>query len=85
MAGSAALAAAIATCARVLIRGLMPVVLVLLRSRAMRHFQRQSCLADVVGTLVGLEAGSRVGALIGIVVNVLIVLLITLLITLVIR
>ncbi len=38
MAGGAALAATIATCARVLICGLMPVVLVLLRSRAMRHF-----------------------------------------------
>jgi hypothetical protein len=38
MAGGAALAAAIANCARVLIRGLMPVVLVLLRSCAMRCF-----------------------------------------------
>jgi hypothetical protein len=40
MAGGAALAAAFDTCACVLIRGLMPVVLVLLRSRAMRCFQR---------------------------------------------
>jgi hypothetical protein len=85
MAVGAALAIAVATCARVLIRGLMPVVLVLLRSRAMRHFQRQSCLADVVTTLVGLEFGSGVGALDGIVVNALIVLLINLLIALVIR
>ncbi len=53
-AGGAALAVAIATCACVLIRGLMPVVLVSLRSHAMRCFQRRSHLADVVGTLVGL-------------------------------
>jgi hypothetical protein len=38
MAGGAALAATIATCARVLIHGLMLVVLVSLRRRAMRHF-----------------------------------------------
>ncbi len=38
MAGGAAFAAAIANCARVLIRGLLPVVLVSLRSRAMCHF-----------------------------------------------
>jgi hypothetical protein len=38
MAGGSALAAAVANCARVLIRGLLPVVLVSLRSRAMRHF-----------------------------------------------
>ncbi len=38
MAGGAALAAAIANCAHVLIRGLLPVVLVSLRSCAMRHF-----------------------------------------------
>jgi hypothetical protein len=85
MAGGAALAATVATCARVLIHGLMPVVLVSLRSRATRHFQRWSRLADVVGTLVVLEVGSGVGALVGIVVNALIVLLITLLIALVIR
>ncbi len=85
MAGGAILAATVATCARVLIRGLMPVVLVLLLSRAMHHFQRWSHLADVVGTLVGLEVGYGVGALAGIVVNALIVLLITLLIALVIR
>ena len=85
MAGGAALAAAVATCTRVLICGLMPVVLVSLRSRAMHHLQRRSCLADVVGTLVGLEVGSGDGALVGIVVNALIVLLITLLIALVIQ
>jgi hypothetical protein len=45
----------------------------------MRCFQRQSHVADVVGTLVGLVVGSGVGALFGIVVNVLIVSLITLL------
>ncbi len=84
MAGGAALATAIATCARVLIRGLMSVVLVSLRSRAIRRFRRWSRLADVVGTLVGLEVGSGDGALVGIVVNALIVLLITLLIALVI-
>jgi hypothetical protein len=83
MAGGAALAAAIATCPHVLIRGLMPVVLVSLRSRAMHYFQRRSRLADVVDTLVGLEVGSGVGELVGIVVNALIVLLITLLIALV--
>jgi hypothetical protein len=38
MAGGAALAAAVANCARVLIRGLLPVVLVPLRSHAMRRF-----------------------------------------------
>jgi hypothetical protein len=38
MAGGTALAAAIATCAPVQISGLMPVVLVSLRSRAMHHF-----------------------------------------------
>ncbi len=38
MVGSAALAAAVATCACVLIHGLMPVVLVLLRSHAMNCF-----------------------------------------------
>ncbi len=54
MAGGAAPAATIANCARVLICGLLPVVLVLLCSCAMRHFQRRSHLADVVGTLVGL-------------------------------
>ncbi len=85
MAGGAALAAAIASCACVLIRGLMPLVLVSLLSRVMRCFQKRSSLADVVGTLVGLEVVSGVGALVGIVVNVLIVLLITLLIALVIR
>jgi hypothetical protein len=85
MAGSATLVTAVATCTCVLIHGLMPVVLVSLRSCAMRCFQRRSRLADVVGTLVGLEVGSGVGALVGIVVNVLIVLLITLLIALVIR
>jgi hypothetical protein len=80
MAGGAALATTIDTCACVLICGLMPVVLVSLRSRAMRRFSRP-CLADVVGTLLGLAG---VGALVGIVVNALIVLLITLLIALVI-
>jgi hypothetical protein len=85
MVGGAALAAAVATCARVLIRWLMPVMLVSLHSHAMRRFQRRSHLADVVGTLAGLEVGSGVGALVGIVVNALIVLLITLLIALVIR
>jgi hypothetical protein len=84
MAGGAALAAAIANCTCVLICGLMPVVLVSLRSLAMRCFQRRSCLADVDGTLVELEVGSGVGAKVGIVVNALIVLLITLLIALVI-
>ncbi len=79
MAGGAALAAVVANCARVLICGLMPVVLVSLHSRAMRRFRRRSHLADVVGTLVGLEVGSGVSALVGIVVNALIVLLITLL------
>ncbi len=38
MAGGVALATAIATCAHVLIGGLMPLVLVSLRSHAMRHF-----------------------------------------------
>ncbi len=38
MAGGAALAAAVDNCTCVLICGLMPVVLVLLRSRAMRRF-----------------------------------------------
>ncbi len=85
MAGGAALAATIANCARVLICGLMPVVLVSLHGHAMRCFQRWSCLADVVGTLVGLKVGSGVGTLVGIVFNALIVLLITLLIALVIR
>jgi hypothetical protein len=85
MAGGAALAIAIATCAHVLICGLMPVVLVSLRSHAMRCFRRRSCLAEVVGTLAGLEVGSGVSALVGIVVNALIVLLITFLIALVIR
>ncbi len=84
IAGGAALVAAIATCTRVLICGLMPVVLALLRSCAMRRFQRRSCLADVVGTLVDLKVGSGVGALVDIVVNARIVLLITLLIALVI-
>jgi hypothetical protein len=82
MAGGAALATAIAPCARVLICGLMPVVLVSLRSHAMHRFRRRSRLADVVGTLVGLEVGSGVSALVGIVVNALIVLLIALLIVL---
>ncbi len=84
MAGGAALATAIATCARVLICGLMPVVLVLLHSHAMHCFWRRTHLANVVSTLVGLEVGSGVGALIGIVVKLLIVLLVTLLIALVI-
>ena len=38
MAGDATLAATVASCARVLIRGLLPVVLALLCSHAMRHF-----------------------------------------------
>jgi hypothetical protein len=84
MAGGAALAAAIASCACVLISGLVPVVLMSLRSRAMRHFHRGSYLADVVGALVGLEVLSGVGALVSIVVNVLIALMMTLLIALVI-
>ncbi len=85
MAGGAALAAAIASCVRVLIRGLLLVVLVLLCSHAMRCFRRRSCLADVVGALVGLEVVSGFGALVGIVANALIALLMTLLIALVIR
>ncbi len=84
MAGGAALAAAIASCTRVLICGLLPVVLASLCSHAMHRFQRRSCLADVVGALVGLEVVSGFGALVGIVVNVLIALLMTLLIALVI-
>jgi hypothetical protein len=79
MAGGAALAATIANCACVLICGLLPVVLVPLRSHAMHCFQRRSCVADVVGMLMGLVVGSGVGALVGIVVNALILLLITLL------
>jgi hypothetical protein len=58
MAGGAALATAVANCSHVLIPGLLPVVLVSLHSRAMRRFQRQSHVADVVGTLVGLVVGS---------------------------
>jgi hypothetical protein len=85
MAGGTALAAAVASCACVLIRGLLPVVLASLRSRAMHCFQKQSRLADVLGALAGLEVGSGVGALVGIVVNALIALLMTLLIALVIR
>ncbi len=85
MAGGAALAATVASCARVLIRGLLPVVLALLCSRAMRCFRRRSHLADVVGAFVGLEVVSGVGALVGIVINALIALLMTLLIALVIR
>ncbi len=84
MAGGAALAAAVASCACVLIHGLLPVVLALLCSRAMCRFRRRSCLADVVGALVGLEVLSGFGALVGIVVNALIALLMTLLIALVI-
>ncbi len=85
MAGGAALAAAIASCAHVLICGLLPVVLASLCSRAMRRFRRRSHLADVVGALAGLEVVSGVGALVGIVVNALIALMKTLLIALVIR
>ncbi len=85
MAGGATLAAAIASCACVLIRGLLLVVLALLCSRAIRRFQRRSRLADVVGALMGLEVVSGFGALVGIVVNALIALLMTLLIALVIR
>jgi ABC-type phosphate/phosphonate transport system permease subunit len=85
MAGGAALTAAVASCTRVLIRGLLPVVLALLCSHAMRCFQRRSRLADVVGALVDLEVVSGVSTLVGIVVNVLIALLMTLLIALVIR
>ncbi len=85
MAGGAALAAVVASCACVLICGLLPVVLALFCSRAMCRFRRRSCLGDVVGTLVDLEVGSGVGALVGIVVNALIALLMTLLIALVIR
>ncbi len=85
MAGSTALAAAVASCARVLIRGLLPVVLASLCSCAMHYFRRRSHLADVVGALVGLEVVSGVSALVGIVVNALIALLMTLLIALVIR
>ncbi len=85
MAGGATLAAAIASCARVLICGLLLVVLALLCSRSMHRFQRRSCLADVVGALVGLEVVSGFGILVGIVVNALIALLMTLLIALVIH
>ncbi len=84
MADGAALAATIASCARVLIRGLLPVVLALLCRHAMGCFRRRSRLADVVGALVGLEVVSGVGALVGIAVNTLIALLMTLLIALVI-
>jgi hypothetical protein len=83
--GGAALAATVASCTRVLIHGLLPVVLTSLCSRAMRCFQRQSRLADVVGALMGLEVVFGVDALVGIVVNALIALLMTLLIALVIR
>jgi hypothetical protein len=85
MAGGAALAATVASCARVLICGLLPVVLASLCSCAMHCFQRRSCLADVVGALAGLEIVSGVGALVGVVVNALIALLTTLLIAFVIR
>jgi hypothetical protein len=85
MAGGAALAATVASCTCVLIRELLPVVLALLCSCAMRCFWRRSYLADVVGALVGLEIVSGVGALVGVVVNALIALLMTLLIALVIR
>ncbi len=85
MAGGAALAAAVASCACVLICGLLPVVLALFCSCAMRCFRRRSSLADVVGALMILEVVSGVGALVGIVVNALIALLMTLLIALVIR
>ncbi len=85
MAGGAALAAAVASCACVLICGLLPVMLALLYSRAMRCFRTRSRLADVVGALVGLEVVSGFGALVGVVVNALIALLMTLLIALVIR
>ncbi len=85
MAGGATLATAVASCARVLIHGLLPVVLASLCSHAMRCFQRRSCLADVVGSLVGLEVVSGFGALVGVVVNALIALLMTLLIALVIH
>ena len=83
MAGGAALAAIVASCACVLICGLLPVVLALLCSHAMHCFRRQSHLADVVGALVGFKVVSGFGALVGIVVNVLIALLMTLLIALV--
>ncbi len=85
MAGGATLAAAVASCYRVLIIGLLPVVLALLCSCAMRCFRRRSRLADLDGALVGLEVVSEVGALVGVVVNALIALLMTLLIALVIR
>ena len=84
MAGGAALAAAVASCARDLMCGLLPAVLASLCSRAMRRFQRWSRLADVVAALVGLEAVSGAGTLVGVVVNALIALLMTLLIALVI-
>jgi hypothetical protein len=64
MAGGAPLAAAIASCTHVLIRGLLPVVLASLCSHAMHRFRRRSRLADVVGTLAGLEVVSGVGALV---------------------
>ncbi len=85
MAGGAALADAVASCACVLIRGLLPVVLASLCSCAMRRFQKRSHLADVVGALVGLEVVSGFSTLVGLVVNALIALLMTLLIALVIR
>ncbi len=85
MAGGATLAAAVASCARVLILGLLLVVLASLCSRAMRHFRRQSRLADVVGALVGLEVVSGFSTLVSVVVNALIALLMTLLIALVIH
>ena len=85
MVGGAALAAAVASCACVLIHGLLPVVLASLCSRAIRCFRRRSRLANVVGALVGSEVVSGDGALVGIVINALIALLMTLLIALVIR
>jgi hypothetical protein len=85
MAGGAALAAAVASCACVLIHELLLEVLASLYRCAMRRFRRRSRLADVVGALVGFEVVSGFGALVGVDVNALIALLMTLLIALVIR
>ncbi len=57
-AGAAACAAAVARCVRVLICGGVVIVMVALRSRAVRCFCTRSCLVASMGLAVGLHVGT---------------------------
>ncbi len=67
--GGASWAAAVATCAMVLMQGVVLFGVVGLCSRMALHFRRYSCLAESVDKLVGLFVGVLVGLQVGLLVG----------------